>query len=248
MNTTITTIRIQEIKILLTELKDTLKMSVEKAIKIGELLTEQKEELKHGQFLSWIETNFEMSNRTVEKYMNLFHHQNKIEFSSNLQEAYKKIKTIEKQEKIQKEKEDNKKIFEFKKTGIKPDGWERKHNYQYRKMLDDEEFEKRKDKVISEKKEREGKNEDDIDDDFEDPKEWIKLFESLIEQDLKDEELRKKLRLSNHEQNISQEVIFETIENFIDDTDNLSSMIERANNIIRFTRNIGIRLQQQTVA
>lgn len=136
----ITNDRTQEIKKELSELNDCLKMSVSKAVRIGELLTEQKEFIGHGNFLSWLENNFDMSDKNAERYMKLWQYKNKIDKLSNLQEAYFQIETLEKQEKQKEEQEDNKKIFQYKKTGVKPEGWERKHDYQYKKMLDDTEY------------------------------------------------------------------------------------------------------------
>ena len=45
--------RTAEIQRELAELNNTLKMSVQKAIRIGELLTEQKEIVGHGLFIQW---------------------------------------------------------------------------------------------------------------------------------------------------------------------------------------------------
>ena len=39
--------------------------------------------------------------------------------------------------------EDNRIIFEYKKTGVKPKGWVHKHDKMYKKFLDDDEYEKR---------------------------------------------------------------------------------------------------------
>ena len=49
--------RIDEIGQLHNEIIGHLKTSLEKAIRIGELLSEQKDSLKHGEFIPWIKDN-----------------------------------------------------------------------------------------------------------------------------------------------------------------------------------------------
>ena len=63
-------------------------------------LSEQKEFVGHGNFVKWIENNLDISDKTAEKYMKLSEYGNKIELSSNLQDAYKQIETIEAQAKM----------------------------------------------------------------------------------------------------------------------------------------------------
>ena len=92
--------RTQEIKKELAELNTTLKMTVQKAIRVGQLLSEQKEFVGHGNFVKWIENNLDIGRTSAEKYMKLFEYQNKLPESGNLQDAYKQIETIEAQAKL----------------------------------------------------------------------------------------------------------------------------------------------------
>ena len=92
--------RTQEIKKELAELNTTLKMTVQKAIRVGQLLSEQKEFVGHGNFVKWIENNLDINERTVQRYMKLFEYQNKCDKLSDLQDAYKQIETIEAQAKM----------------------------------------------------------------------------------------------------------------------------------------------------
>jgi hypothetical protein len=59
----------QEIVKLHNEIIDALKMTLRKAIRIGELLTEQKQSLKHGEFAPWIKDNLPFTDRTAQMYM-----------------------------------------------------------------------------------------------------------------------------------------------------------------------------------
>jgi len=61
--------RISEICQMHAEIGGYLRMSLEKAIRIGELLTEQKAGLKHGEWLPWIEANCPFSERLAWDYM-----------------------------------------------------------------------------------------------------------------------------------------------------------------------------------
>lgn len=61
--------RTEEILRLHSEIVDSFRMSLEKAIRIGELLTSIKQELGHGQWGSWVEENLPFSQRTAERYM-----------------------------------------------------------------------------------------------------------------------------------------------------------------------------------
>ena len=89
----IVTTRTQEIVSLHQEIMGHLKQSLEKAIKIGQLLMEQKESLKHGEFTPWLEGNIPFTDRTARNYMRLFRERDRIktESVSDLGDAYRLI-------------------------------------------------------------------------------------------------------------------------------------------------------------
>ena len=64
---------------------------LEKAVRIGRLLIEQKAALKHGEFTDWIESNLPFTDRTARNYMRLYENRDllKTENVSNLQGAYR---------------------------------------------------------------------------------------------------------------------------------------------------------------
>ncbi len=80
-----------EIARLHTEIGNSLKMTLEHAIRIGELLTAQKTELKHGEWLPWIENNLPFSKQTANRYMTAWDRRGELKLLtvSNLTEAYK---------------------------------------------------------------------------------------------------------------------------------------------------------------
>lgn len=69
---------INEIACLHNEIIGYFKKSVEKAIRIGQLLTEQKECLKHGEFTKWIKNNLPFTDRTARNYMRLYNNRDKL--------------------------------------------------------------------------------------------------------------------------------------------------------------------------
>lgn len=82
--------RIQEISNLHQEIIGHLKMSLEKAIRIGELLTEQKASMKHGEFTPWIKANLPFTDRTTQNYMRVYRERDRLktETVSDLTQAY----------------------------------------------------------------------------------------------------------------------------------------------------------------
>lgn len=64
--------KIEEIRNLYNETKAHVARSVETIIKIGELLTDAKSSLDHGEFKGWVEENFEFSYSTASKWMKVY--------------------------------------------------------------------------------------------------------------------------------------------------------------------------------
>ena len=86
--------RVQEITVLHGEIIISLKISLEKAIRIGQLITEQKESMRHGGYIKWCEENLPFTSRTARSYKNLYKNRYylKMENVSDLSEAYRQIK------------------------------------------------------------------------------------------------------------------------------------------------------------
>lgn len=68
--------RCQSITKLFNEFKEIsckyVKISLKKICAIGELLIEQKEELKHGEFGPWVDKNLPFTHRTANRYMEIY--------------------------------------------------------------------------------------------------------------------------------------------------------------------------------
>ena len=83
--------KVDEIIKLHFEIYGHFKVSLDKAQRIGELLTEQKDKLEHGEFIPWIKKSLPFSDRTARNYMRLYSERDqlKMENVSVLSEAYK---------------------------------------------------------------------------------------------------------------------------------------------------------------
>lgn len=240
--------RTAEIKKEIAALHSTLKMSVQKAIRIGQLLTEQKEFVGHGLFLNWLDANFDMGERTAYKYMNLYQHQSKIALSANLQDAYQQIETIEAQEKQSKEDRDRRMIAEYRKTGKKPAGWDRALDYRIKK--DEAAAAKQNERTEKEFRDRDGRAKQ-----YKLKAEGEKLTfvsdalkavtETIIAQHEERQNWKEKIRLSDGGKDDSfMDAIIDYLETLPDD----NRRIEACNNIIKICRNISVELQRTKVA
>jgi hypothetical protein len=67
-----------------------LRTTLAKAIRIGELLVEQKEKCDHGNWLPWIEANLNFDPRTAQRYMRVFENRDRLKNDSvsYLSDAY----------------------------------------------------------------------------------------------------------------------------------------------------------------
>ena len=80
----------QEITMLHNEIVGHLRQSLEKAIRIGQLLQEQKANLKHGEWGKWIRNNLPFTDRTARNYMRVYQERDRLktETVSDLRSAY----------------------------------------------------------------------------------------------------------------------------------------------------------------
>jgi hypothetical protein len=237
--------RTQEIKRELAELRNTLKMSVTKAIRIGQLLTEQKEFVGHGLFLSWLDANFEMSERTARNYMSLFAYRDETAEIADLQTAYKQIETIEAQQKLSEEERNRAMVAEFRKTGVKPHGWTRDLDYRIKK--DEEGFIKQKERIDQAKQEREQRSQEykTKQVERENLSETLRLASDVfIKHANQRNAWKEKIRLSDGgKEDAFMDAIIDYLETLPDD----NRRVEACNNIIKICRNISIELQNNNL-
>jgi len=203
-------------------IQNSLRRTVKDAIVIGELFTKQKQILEHGEFLSWIDREMPFPRKTAYRYMKVYEYRNKIVTMTNLQEAYRQIETLERQKNLQNQDRKARLIRERKETGIRPEGWDRDVEYEYRKQ---EAFE------------RQEKQEPETQPGFEDP--LKKLFERIM-YETKDED---SLDLDNLRSNAAQKGIFIVLEEYVQSFKTVSERLEAIHNLIKKLRLIAIQYQ-----
>jgi hypothetical protein len=83
-------VAVSEINQLHIEICDAARTSIQKAVRIGELLTEQKASLKHGEWLPWLKVNVGFSRQTADNYRRIYErrYDPKLLSVGNLNEAY----------------------------------------------------------------------------------------------------------------------------------------------------------------
>jgi len=252
---TLQTQRTEKIKQLLFDLNDCLKMSVERAVEIGKELNAQKEEMQHGEFLPWLEKNFQLSERNAYRYMKLYQHNSKIAKMANLQEAYEQIESIEKQERRKQEAEDNRLINQRINTGQKPEGWGRRHDRIYKQRIDEGAYQERKQKAFNEQAQKSQAIKDRVDNikaKFEESNKNFntaqKFLNNLIDQEKTKEETRKKLRISNNNEIIDQDIWFESFRDYADQFENPNRRLELIQNFMKFLKGMAIECQREIKA
>jgi len=75
------------------EIFGAVKMTLDKAIQIGKLLTECKGKIPHGEWMSWMEKNLKFSNETASRYMRVYEHRAEEKFvtMTNLTGVYQSL-------------------------------------------------------------------------------------------------------------------------------------------------------------
>ena len=210
-----------------------LRRAVPDAIRIGQIITEQKELLEHGQFLPWIET-LPFSHDTARNYQRLYLYSGKIRNVRNLQEAYKKIESLEAIERRQAEDRKWTMIRERLKTGVIPNGWDSAYDEDYdRRLKSDQPFVKLKDGFEWPKKDAEPEKQRITSEQL---KEAADLF---IEKQNRIDDFKERIKLSDSGKD---DAFIDAIMEYLDGLENDNRRIEACNNIIKVCRNIATGL------
>lgn len=232
----VSTQRAVEICRLHNDIGSMMQKSLENAIRLGELLTLQKEELAHGQFIIWVEAYLPFDQRTAQRYMRLFAYREEIKSDSvsYLQEAYNRVEQLEYKARQEKQKTQQALIQEYERTGEKPEGWDRSAEYELKKK---EAFGEKK-RTAQEKQDgiiHEGVIDSEIED-------LLNQTDRLIEREKK----HSHLRLNTFADNLSQGSVFEALEIYINSFEELSQQLEATHNLIKKLKLIANELQKNT--
>jgi len=136
--------------------------SVKKAIRIGQLLSEQKAEMAHGEFLPWIEKEMPFKKSIAELYMKCYEHRDKIPKNGNLSDAYH-IAELEDHKAEQKKIKDMRERIdkgEGPPPGKEPEA--RSQQRVYKKIIEDEDFEQRKEELFKKREKEYQKEQEEL--------------------------------------------------------------------------------------
>jgi hypothetical protein len=215
--------------------------SVQDAIKIGEIISGQKQLLPHGEFLPWVGT-LPFEQRTAYKYLSLSIHSDKVALNANLQDAYRQLETIEQQEKQTEEQRKRSMISEYRKTGIKPAGWDRSLDYIIQKDKENEKkYHEEKNRLEAERllRAEQRKKEEQASDMFTDALNIA--TDEIINKHKQRTEWKDKIRVSDTGKD---DAFMDAIIDYLDTLPNDNRRIEACNNIIKICRNISVELQK----
>lgn len=215
--------------------------SVQDAIKIGEIISEQKKLLQHGEFLPWVKT-LPFDERTAQRYIKLNYYKNKTDSVSDLQSAYRQIENIEQQEKQTAEQRKRSMIAEYRRTGIKPDGWDRSLDYIIKKQDEEKaKFEERSRKHFeqAEKEKHERIKQENAEDIFSSV--LNNAANEIIGNMKKRSEWKDKIKVSN---NGKEDSFVDAIMDYLDTLEDDNRRIEACYNIIKVCKNIAVDLQK----
>jgi flagellar biosynthesis GTPase FlhF len=224
------------------------KLLLDVALGMGEVLAELAN-VPTGTFAKWLLNNTNIPERTAYRYMSLYNYRNQIAAAKNLQEAYKQIETLEAQKKQSETQKARNRVAEFRKTGVKPDGWRRgtddklaKEEQERDKRVNDhfEEVKKRETERQQEQQRAEAEREQTAQD--------IELlsrhFANEVESRKKRTEFKEKIRLSADGMN---DPFQDAILDYLETLENDSRRIEACYNIIKVCKWIAVELQRVKV-
>lgn len=96
-NTVISIREISEIKTLHAEITDSAQSSLEKAVRVGELLTKARAEIQNGDWSDWVEAALPFTRHTAAKYVRVFQNRDRLKADTifELSKAYAALKDSE---------------------------------------------------------------------------------------------------------------------------------------------------------
>ena len=229
------------------EIETSLRMTVEYAIRAGEILSNVKEKIGHGEFLPWLNSSVSFSERTAQNYMRVYHHSDKTASVADLQEAYRVVERIETQERQTENQKAMQRVREFNKTGKKPEGWRRgtDDKIAQEEADRDDRLEAVKSKMAeAEKVKAETRQQREADDEtWEHSSAVLESVSKAISEKLEQRaRFKERIRVS---QSGESDQFIEALMDYLDELENDNRRIEACQNIIKVCRNIAAELQVQ---
>ena len=238
--TTLMVSNTKELNDLHQQIEGKLRSTVQDAIRAGELLTQAKDDLPHGAFLPWIEENCIFSQQTASRYMTLCKHQSKLLSVSNLPEAYKQVKQIESVKKQTENQKAFKRVQEYAKSGVKPEGWRKNTDdrlYQEEKDRD-ERIRRFKERVEADKQTKESKKKDYK----QDSKHFNEAISKLTSKVEERETFKEQIRISSEGKDSP---FVDALIDYLQGLDDDNRRLEACHNIIKVAKSIAKELDRK---
>jgi len=218
------------------------RLLIDIALNIGEVLaTVQK---SHNEtFAEWVETNLTFSRPTAYRFISLYNHKNQVSGAENLTEAYKMIETLEAQQKKTETAKAYQRVEEYRKTGIKPEGWRRGTDD---KLAKEEAARNERIEAIKQEAETRKEAREDRERERENLKAETHNILNFLDQSTKNaqkrSEFKEKIRLSFDGEN---DPFIDALMDYLDGLDNDSIRIGACHNIIKVCKKIAADLQSK---
>jgi hypothetical protein len=194
-----------------------------------------------GTFNEWLKSKINFPRSTAYQYISLFNHKNQIAAAGSLQEAYKQIETLEAQEKQTETQKAYNRVSEFRKTGVKPEGWRRgtDDKLAQEEQERDARIEQLKQEALSREQEKQAKERQQ-----EQRKVETEGLLNFLDQNIRAEkertEFKKKIRLSADGM---KDPFQDAVLDYLEGLENDSRRIEACHNIIKVCKRIAAELQ-----
>ena len=220
------------------------KSFVVKGIEIGKVLYSVQIS-DDPKFAEWVRNNLKMHISTAYDYIKLFKYQKEVSGAGTVTEAYKMIETLEAQKKKSETARAYQRVADFRKTGIKPEGWRRGTDDKIAKeeAERDARIENVKKETISKREKFEEKKQTDEEERKKRKAETDELIDYL---DKSSKELQKridfkeKIRISAQGTN---EPFMDALIDFLESLNDDNRRIEACYNIIKICKRIAVELQ-----
>ena len=222
------------------QIEGKLRSTVQDAIRAGELLTQAKDKLAHGELGQWIENNCIFSSKTAYRYMGIFEHKSKIVTVTNLPEAYRQVKQIESAKKQTENQKAFKRVQEYAKSGVKPEGWRKNTDdklYQEEKDRD-ERIKRFKERVEADKQTKESKKKDYK----QDSKHFNEAISKLTSRVEERETFKEQIRISSEGKDSP---FVDALIDYLQGLDDDNRRLEACHNIIKVAKSIAKELDRK---
>ena len=238
-----TTLMVSNVKVLNDlhqQIEGKLRSTVQDAIRAGEILTGVKDKLAHGEFIPWIGKNCMFGDRTAQSYMRVYLHKSKTESVSDLPEAYRLVAKLESAKKQTENQKAFKRVQEYAKSGVKPEGWRKNTDdrlYQEEKDRD-ERIRRFKERVEADKQTKESKKKD-YKQDSEHFNEAISKLTSKVEERVT---FKEQIRISSEGKDSP---FVDALIDYLQGLDDDNRRLEACHNIIKVAKSIAKELDRK---